>query len=180
VALSGSSPSAATNGLFSDLIALARARKVPVFLDTYGPSLDAIWGFWPQAIQVNRREAAAHLRRESASEGDLFGLLDRWARHGVVCGIVTDGAGAAVALVHGLRFRVTPPRVDAVNPIGSGDSLLAGVVDAWLSGLPPEGLLRQGFACAVANALVWDAGAVDPDEVERWREGVVIDPLPRV
>ncbi len=48
--LSGSSPSAATHGLYSDLIALAQARSVPVFLDTYGPALEAIWGFWPTAI----------------------------------------------------------------------------------------------------------------------------------
>ena len=61
--LSGSSPSPATHGLYSDLIALARARRIPVFLDTYGPALDAIWGFWPTAIQLNRREAAAHLRK---------------------------------------------------------------------------------------------------------------------
>ena len=60
--LSGSSPSPTTHGLYSDLIALARSRKVPVFLDTYGPALDAIWGFWPDAIQLNRREAASHLR----------------------------------------------------------------------------------------------------------------------
>ena len=61
--LSGSSPSPATHGLYSDLISLARARRIPVFLDTYGPALDAIWGFWPTAIQLNRREAAAHLRK---------------------------------------------------------------------------------------------------------------------
>src|SRR5262245_57582848 len=60
--LSGSSPSPATHGLYSDLIALARSRRLPVFLDTYGPALDGIWGFWPVVMQLNRREAAAHLR----------------------------------------------------------------------------------------------------------------------
>ncbi|MCA1684816.1 MAG: PfkB family carbohydrate kinase [Planctomycetia bacterium] len=179
VTLSGSSPSPSTHGLFSDLIALARGRKVPVFLDTYGPALDAIWGFWPQTIQLNRREAAAHLRTTSPAEAELFGLLDRWARHGVACGVVTDGPGRALALVHGLRYRVSPPQIDAVNPVGSGDCLLAGLADAWLAGLPPEGLLRHGFASAVANALVWDAGAVDLEEVGRQREAVVIEPLER-
>jgi 1-phosphofructokinase family hexose kinase len=175
--LSGSSPSPATHGLYGDLIALAQARKVPVFLDTYGPALDAVWGFWPRAIQLNRREAAAHLRVAAPTDAQLFGLLDRWAGHGVACGVVTDGPGAALARVHGRRYRVRPPAIDAVNPIGSGDCLLAGLADAWLSGLPPEGLLRHAFACAVANALVWDAGAIDPAEVDRRRDAVVIEPV---
>ncbi len=179
LALSGSSPAPATHGLFSDLIALAKARRVPVFLDTYGPALDAIWGFWPQAIQFNRREAGEHLRKSDATEGELFGLLDRWSRHGVACGIITDGPSPALALLHGRRYRVTPPTVHAINPIGSGDCLLAGMVNAWLDGLPPEGLLRHAFGCAVANALVWDAGAIDPAEVARQAEGVVIEPLAR-
>jgi tagatose 6-phosphate kinase len=173
--LSGSSPAPATHGLFSDLIALANARGVPVFLDTYGPALEEIWGFWPQALQLNRREAGIRLRVANPSEDELSGLLDEWQRHGVRCGIITDGPNPARARLHGQSYRVIPPAIDAVNPIGSGDCLLAGMVDGWLKGLAPEHLLRRAFACAVANALVWDAGAVDPSEVERLSADIVIE-----
>src|SRR3954452_3726615 len=81
--LSGSSPSPATHGLYSDLIALARSRRVPIFLDSYGPALEAIWGFRPDVIQLNRREAAAHLRIPKPSDDALLGLLDDWGRQGV-------------------------------------------------------------------------------------------------
>jgi tagatose 6-phosphate kinase len=177
--LSGSSPSPSTHGLYSDLIALARTRKVPVFLDTYGPALDAVWGFWPDALQLNRREAAAHLRIPRPTEADIFALLDGWARHGVRCGIVTDGPGPALIVAFGRSYRAFPPKIVAVNPIGSGDCLLAGLVDGWLSGLEPEPLLRRALACAVANALVWDAGAIDREEVERRQEAVQIVLEPR-
>ncbi|MFO0950444.1 MAG: hypothetical protein U0835_04695 [Isosphaeraceae bacterium] len=83
--LSGSSPSPTTHGLYSDLIALARSRRIPVFLDTYGPALEGIWGFWPEVIQLNRREAAAHLRRPSPSDAELTEMLASWGRHGVSC-----------------------------------------------------------------------------------------------
>lgn len=177
VALSGSSPSAATHGLYSDLIALARSRRVPVLLDSYGPALDAIWGFWPDAIQLNRREAAAHLRRPKLDDSDVFALLDRWARHGVDCGIVTDGPNAALAHVRGRRYRALPPAIEPVNPIGSGDCLMAGLIDARLSSLEPEEALRHALACAVANALVWDAGAIDLEEVRRLEGAVEVDPV---
>ena len=174
--LSGSSPSPATHGLYGDLIALARSRRVPVLLDTYGPALDAIWGFWPDAIQLNRREAAAHLRRPAPTDADLWALLDDWGRHGVRCGVVTDGPGAVLVLHRGRRCRAVPPKIDAVNPIGSGDCLLAGLADAWLSGLEPEPMIRHALACAVANALVWDAGAFMPEEVRRLEAEIVIEP----
>ncbi len=179
MSLSGSSPSAATHGLYADLIALARSRQVPVFLDSYGPALDAIWGFWPDVIQLNRREAAAHLRRPQADEPGVFALLDRWARHGVECGVVTDGPHPALALCRGRRYRVRPPAIEPVNPIGSGDCLLAGLIDARLASLDPEPALRHALACAVANALVWDAGAIDPERVTGLEEAVEVEPLPR-
>ena len=176
--LSGSSPAPATHNLYSDLIALARSRRVPAFLDTYGPALAGIWGFWPEAIQLNRREAAAHLGKPHPTADDLLGLLDRWSGRGVISAAVTDGPNPALVRLRGRVYRVTPPKVDAVNPVGSGDCLLAGTVDAWLAGLAPEESLRHAFACASANASVWDAGAVDPEAVRRLAVGVVIEPAP--
>lgn len=173
--LSGSSPSPATHSLYSDLIGLALARSVPVFLDTYGPALAGIWGFWPRVIQLNRREAGTSLNRPDPDEADLLGLLDKWSRHGVECGVVTAGPDLALVRLLGRVYRVRPPRVEAVNPIGSGDSLLAGLTDGWLSGLDPETLIRHAFGCAVSNALVWDAGAIDPSEAARQGKAVGIE-----
>ena len=88
----------------------------------------------------------------------------------------TDPIRSLVQL-RGKRYRAIPPRVQAVNPIGSGDSLLAGLVDGWLKRLDPEPLIRHALACAVANALVWDAGAIDPAEVARWSEEIQVEAL---
>ncbi len=179
ITLSGSSPSTATHGLFSDFIAMARARKIPIFLDTYGPALDGIWGFWPTAIQLNRREAAAHLRKPTLSDADADALLQKWAGHGVACGIITDGPNPVAIQFRGKRYRAKPPAIQAVNPIGSGDSCLAGLADGWLKMLDPEPLIRHALACAVSNAMVWDAGAIDPAEVERWSGQVEVVALPK-
>jgi tagatose 6-phosphate kinase len=175
VTLSGSSPGEATHGLFSELIALARARRVPTFLDTYGPALDGIWGFWPEAIQLNRREAGAHLRNPRPTDAELDRLLQGWSRRGVRVAVVTDGPGPVLARIAGRAYRAVPPKVEPVNPIGSGDCLLAGLVDAHLAGLGPEPILRHAVAAAVANALVWDAGAIDPEEVRRLEEMVAVE-----
>lgn len=173
--LSGSSPSPATHGVYSELISLAGARRIPVFLDTYGPSLEAIWGFWPTVIQMNRREAAMRLGKPSANDDDVFGLLRDWGRRGVDWAVVTDGPGAVFARMGNALYGATPPRIEVRNPIGSGDSMLAGLVDARLRGLAPEEALRRAVACAAANASVWDAGAIDPEVVGRLEMDVEIE-----
>jgi fructose-1-phosphate kinase PfkB-like protein len=109
----------------------------------------------------------------------VAGLFGDWHRHSVACGVVTDGANPVWILLHGKWYRAIPPTIEPVNPIGSGDSLLAGIVDGWLNNLEPEPLFRHAIACAVANALVWDAGAIDPGEVERLRDRVVVEAVGR-
>ncbi len=177
IALAGSSPSPATHEVFAELIAMARARRVPAFLDTYGPPLDALWGFWPAAIKLNRREAGLHLRAPRPSDADVMGLLRRWAGRGVGLAAVTDGPGPVLALIDGRPYRATPPAIEAVNPIGSGDCMLAALVDAALRGDPPEATLRHALGAAAANARVWDAGAIDRGGVEREGRGVEVEAL---
>jgi len=177
LSLSGSSPSAATHGVYSELISLARARRIPVFLDTYGPALEAIWGFWPTVIQLNRREAGGRLRTDAPSDPDILGLLTDWHAHGVTLGIVTDGPAPVLIQVREKRFRAIPPAIKAVNPIGSGDSLLAGLIDGWLAGLDSEPMIRHALGCGAANAAVWDAGAVDPELARKYAEEVVLEPI---
>ena len=172
--LSGSSPSPATHDIYADMIALARSRGVPTFLDTYGPPLKHLWGFWPEVIQLNRREAAGHLGVDDPSDAEVFGLLGEWSRRGVELAVVTDGPGPVLAASRGRRLVARPPAIEAVNPVGSGDSMLAGLVDGRLSGLDGAGMLRRGIAAAAANALAWDAGAVDPGLVASLEAGVAV------
>ena len=175
--LSGSSPSVATHGLFGEMIALARSRHVPVFLDTYGPALASISGIWPDVIQMNTREAAIHLQvpKDQLAEADILGLLNRWTGHGIDVAVVTDGPNPILARVGMTTYRLIPPSIDPVNPIGSGDCFLAGLVDARLGGLGAEAMLRHAAGCAVANALVWDAGGFGVDAAAEQAGRVVVE-----
>jgi fructose-1-phosphate kinase PfkB-like protein len=75
--------------------------------------------------------------------------------------IVTAGR-APTLLTDGSRFwKVDAPVVDAVNPIGSGDALAAGVAVALVRGQELPNALCLGVACAAANAQTAHAGHVD-------------------
>ena len=113
------------------------------------------------------------------TDSDVLGLLDDWHRHGVTLGIVTDGPNPILIQCREKRFRAIPPAIKAVNPIGSGDCLLAGLVDAWLAGSDTEPMIRHAIGCAGANALVWDAGAIEPDQARRLADEVILEPVGR-
>jgi tagatose 6-phosphate kinase len=175
--LSGSSPSPHTHATYGELIGIANLREIPVLLDTYGPPLHRLGDAWPDVIQLNRREAGGYLDDPNPSEAALWGLLETWSSRGTRLVVLTDGPDPILAQAGGARYRVTPPTIRLVNPIGSGDSLLAGLADAMVSGRDIEGSLRRGVACASANAAVWDAGAIDPVQVSNFERDVLIQQI---
>jgi fructose-1-phosphate kinase PfkB-like protein len=50
--------------------------------------------------------------------------------------------------------------VKAVNPIGSGDAMLAGMAAALLQGVSMSEAIRWGVACGAANAMTTQPGNV--------------------
>lgn len=80
--------------------------------------------------------------------------------------MVSMGAsGSVLGAPEGGRWILEPPQVEARNPIGSGDSLAAGLLLSLTRGASVPDAAAYGTACAVANALTTTAGVVDPNDV---------------
>lgn len=173
--LSGSSPCTTTHAVYAELVALSRRHAVPVLLDTYGPALAAITTHWPNFLHVNRAELAQYLRLPATCDADALRALAHWGTLGVQTALVTDGPNPALACLDTQIVRVLPPRIEAVNPVGSGDSLAAGLI--FKRNAPPLERLRFAIACGSANAATWDAASLSLDLVESLCEQVVIEPL---
>ncbi|MEZ0264809.1 MAG: 1-phosphofructokinase family hexose kinase [Phycisphaerae bacterium] len=121
--------------------------------------------------KLNRFEFEQTLGRALASEDELLAAM-RDAAPPAGGLIVTTGRTGAIALIGERAWRVTPPDVDAVSPIGSGDAFAAGLAAGWARG--PGEALRLACACGAANAQTADAGHVSAADVER------LSPLVRV
>ena len=165
----GSSPSPATHGVYSDLISLA-APGDPGFSRYLRPCTGGYRGFWPSVLQLNRKEAAGQVGKSAVNDQDVLSLLANWHRHGVTCGVVTDGPNPGWC-----RSGKTVPGDSTGDPGSEPDRLgrfaarrpgrrLAG-------GDRTEPMIRHAMGCAAANAVVWDAGAVDPEQARRFAGG---------
>jgi fructose-1-phosphate kinase PfkB-like protein len=64
-------------------------------------------------------------------------------------------------------LRLTPPQVDAVNPIGAGDCLTAGTAWGIVQGKDVPTALALGVAAAVENVRQLLPARLNPDSVRQ-------------
>ncbi len=161
--IAGSIPDASSCAdLLHDIAGLCARANVPCWIDSYGPAMDRVLvGGHPLAlVKPNRDELASS---------------DAWsAAQEIHC---TDGDGPVMVDGARGRWRVIPPRIAQVNPVGSGDSYLAGLAHARLTDRPFPDQLRYAAAAGAANAAVLPAAEVDPTVATELASRVVVEEL---
>lgn len=140
-----------------------RAVRGTLVADTYGPPL--AWALQqPLAlVKINRDEFDAHQPEGSPTEPFATRLAAALAKTRVQAWVVTDGDGPVWLAQPGSPPRsVTPPTVKAVSPTGSGDVLLACLLEGcYQRHLALPDALTRALPYAAANAA--HAGIADFD-----------------
>lgn len=171
-ALCGSSPCPATDRLYASIIRLARQEGIYTLLDTYGDCLIPALEAQPDVVKLNRKECEAALGEPLNSFDAVCGALD-WIRgFGVAYAAITFGSQGVVAAWEDNVVAWEPPAVEEVNPIGSGDAMTAGLIDAFSRDAEPEDAFRWAMACAVCNVQKWIACDFYRDDVEEMVEQI--------
>jgi fructose-1-phosphate kinase PfkB-like protein len=75
----------------------------------------------------------------------------------------------------GKFWRFRPPRVQSLNPIGSGDCLAAGVAHATVAGAGMIEAIRLGIACGAENATTKLPAFLERPAVERRLAEVTVE-----
>ncbi|MBN2908500.1 1-phosphofructokinase family hexose kinase [Polycladomyces sp. WAk] len=158
VACCGSLPPGVPEDAYGELIRIARSRGATVWLDTSGKALQNGWAVRPDGIKVNQDEAGHLLGKVVSSRAETIAAARQLVRDAGQTVIVTAGVQGLAAVVGGETYWVTPPTVQAVNPVGSGDAFLAGWLSATHQRKSREEALALATACAAANALRETAG----------------------
>lgn len=177
VAFSGSLPKGAPSALYAELVAAAKSQGAKAFLDTSGEALVEGVKAKPYFIKPNEDEIDKLLGRKPEGEADLHAGIRQLMEGGVECVVVTLGASGSIAGYGGRLYRIRAPRIEAINPVGSGDSFVAGMAFAVAAGEPVEQALRLATASGTANALNAQAGDVRLEDVRRLLAEVHIEPI---
>ncbi|EOL43595.1 hexose kinase [Enterococcus caccae] len=178
VTLSGSLSKGLPSTFYSQLILLAQAVGCAVLLDTSGNSLkEAVHAkVKPMLIKPNETEIAELLgvAKVEKSVVSLKKQLQEPLFSEIPWVVVSMGASGAFAKFQDRFFEVTIPKIDVVNPVGSGDATLAGIAAMIDQAGTPEEVLKMGMTTGMLNAMETSTGQINPNLVQRYYEQVQV------
>jgi len=173
VIFSGSLPGGVSNGLYAELIEIARKAGAGVFLDTSGESLVRGVEALPTFIKPNEEEILSLLTGKD--KPDLQTGITALMKKGIDNVVVTLGAEGAVAGIGGKLYRVRIPRITPVNTVGSGDSFVAGFAYGYVRGWAAEQNLKCAAAAGSANALSPTTGDVSVSDHRKLMDEIIVE-----
>jgi 1-phosphofructokinase family hexose kinase len=159
IVLTGSLPTGTPKDFYRTLL---EHTACPVVLDARGEELLQALDQRPLVVKPNREELAITLGRSLDSTGELLSAMRELNQRGADWVVVSQGKEAIWATSAGKAFRLQPPTVPVVNPIGSGDCLAAGMGSGIASGLSLLDAIRLGAAAAIENV-----GQLLPGRIQR-------------
>jgi 1-phosphofructokinase family hexose kinase len=154
--LSGSAPRGVPYNIYAEFVSMARQARVPAILDARDEYLaEGIKGL-PQVVKPNTDELSELLDRPIQDSNEALAGGQELVARGVGIVLVSLGARgvAAATRKHG-QWLATPPKIDQVSSVGSGDALVAGFIAASLGGRGFEECLCWGVAAGAANAATF-------------------------
>jgi tagatose 6-phosphate kinase len=174
VTISGSAPSGCPDDVYVPLVRAARDAGKPVVLDTSGRLLAAGLAAAPTVVKPNRDELAAVT---GAPTGDVAAVVAA-ARILLTSGpewvVVSLGELGAVAVGAGTAVHVTAPEVVALNPVGCGDVLVAGLAAGLAAGRDVPEALPRAVQVSAASAAHPETGSFDPAFADGLAVGVTV------
>lgn len=179
VTISGSLPKGVPTNFYQRIIELCSQHEKFVLLDTNEKLLDASLkgGAKPYLIKPNQEELAGFLGREINSQEDLMVALEDQAFQDIEWVVVSLGSKGAMIKHQESIYNVQIPKVEAVNPVGSGDSVIAGFASGLSRKLEKTTLMRYGIAMGILNAMEEKTGYINPANIDWCMEQIKIEKL---
>ncbi len=178
VALGGSLPPGVPDEAFQILGELFHAAGVKVILDADG--IAQVHGMLanPDFIKPNVAEASRLLKTKIESDLEAVEAvlnLHRRLGGGDKIAVISRGKDGAVMATRGGVWVGRSPKVPSTSTIGSGDSMIAGILWAIDTGKPPEDALCWGLAAGAATAMTDGSGIARLPMIEDLYDETIVE-----
>lgn len=176
ISFSGSLPEGLSTDFYRQMLQVCQPK--PVVLDCSGTALREVLrgSVKPKLIKPNTEELAGLLGREISTElSDLKAALSDSMFDEIEWIVVSMGGDGAFAKHHGTFYRVTIPKIDVVNPVGSGDATVAGLTAAIQQGFSDEAVLKQGNVLGMLNAQEATTGYVQLANYQKLYDQILVE-----
>lgn len=167
VVFGGSVPVGVNQDVYNVLVQIAVAGGAKAVVDADGSALVHGMKAKPFMIKPNRDEAERALDADFESKSDVARGALRLAELGIELVIISLGKQGAIAAHEEIIYDVVPPQIESISTIGSGDSLIAGVLYSLENGAPIEEALKMGCAAGAATAMSSGAEIGKKEDIDK-------------
>lgn len=150
--LAGSLPPGVSPAYYSELIAIIRSAGAKVFLDTSDEALRQSCAAGPQLVKPNAEEAHALTGLPVSTPEEIAAVGAAIQDMGPESVVISMGDKGALLVDGGNAWLASTPKIVERNPIGAGDSMVAGMVWGLSRGDAMPDALCKGIACGAATA----------------------------
>ncbi|WP_308652854.1 hexose kinase [uncultured Anaerococcus sp.] len=178
ISMSGSLPKGLDPSFYKDIISYGKNKGIFVAVDTSGQTLKDVVNadIKPDLIKPNETEVA-DLLGEEITKDNIKDALEKSPLSEIEYVIVSLGSDGAVVKAKDRIFKASVPRVTAVNPVGSGDSSLAGAIFAISRDKKPEEVIKTSMTCGLLNVLTEEIAHIEIEKFDKYYEQILVEEI---
>lgn len=165
--------------VYRRLAADLRSNGRLVVADLRGEPLECALDGGLDVVKVSHEELLADGRAADDSVDALLAAMEQLRAGGAQNVLVTRAEAPALAMAGASVYEVTPPRLEAVDHRGAGDSMTAGLAAGLALGRTFPDALRLGAAAGGLNVTRRGLATGDRREIERLAGHIELKPLAR-
>jgi tagatose 6-phosphate kinase len=167
VTMSGSVPKGLDGTAYQKMVKVVKAAGKKVILDTSGKLLEMGIDACPTMIKPNIDEIRMLTGKSCDNMEDIIEAAEEIHHRGVDIVAVSLGKEGSFLVNSEGVYQAKVPKINAVNTVGCGDSMIAGFAIGLSEGLSAEDLLRKASAISAAAALREETGFFVKEDMER-------------
>lgn len=158
VTISGSLPKGVKTDLYGRLISTVKSMGKQVILDSSGESLREGIRCCPTVVKPNQDEIEQFFHVKIRNMEEVITYATQIYSLGIPWVVISLGKDGALLVCKDGVFQGTPPKVQVVNTVGCGDSMVGALAVSLERGDSPDQALKHATAVATANALSPNTG----------------------
>lgn len=177
VTISGSIPRGMKKDIYARMITAAKAMGKAVILDSSGETLKQGMKACPTMVKPNQDEIEQLFDVKIHGMQEVILYAEKIRDTGIPYVAISLGKEGALLVCEEGAFQGRPPKVDVVNTVGCGDSMVGAFAAALERKYGVEETLRYAVAVGTANAMSPNTGDFNPQNLEELLEQVTVEQI---
>ena len=166
ITISGSAPQGVPSNIYGTLINMVKLKGKKVILDASGDLLKEGIKALPTMIKPNSEEMESLLNVSINNREEVIENAIKLHSSGIELVVVSLGGDGALLVCKDGVYHGKPPKIEVVNTVGCGDSMVGAFAVAMDRGYSSIDSLKYGVSVSAANAMTLSTGSFRTEDAE--------------